>query len=76
MTTVIVKRAGTTITTFVVDDAKINRTATCRNVQSAVALETKLTTDLTFANSWVRDKESMLPMSIPSPGERKPATGW
>ena len=73
---VVVNRNGTTVTALVVGDEKFTRSETCRNIQCAVMLETKLTTDAAFADRWVRDKEAALPVSIPSKDERKPAIRW
>ena len=69
--TVVVNCSGTTVTALVVGDDKTFRSETCRNIQSAVALVTKLTTDAGFADRWVRVKEAPLPVSIPHAGERQ-----
>ena len=73
---IVVTRAGTVVTAFVAGEEKVMRTETCRNVQGAVALNDKLAGDPSFAARWVRDRESPLPVSIPSKDERQPATGW
>ena len=74
--TVTVHRSGTTVTAVVVGDGRTARSETCRSAQCAVALEAKLVADPAFAGRWVLDREAILPVSIPSPDERKPAFGW
>ncbi|MEI7610094.1 MAG: hypothetical protein WCJ64_22145 [Rhodospirillaceae bacterium] len=73
--TVAVHRTGTTVTVVVGGDDKTTRSETCRSAQCAVALEAKLVVDQVFAGRSVCDREAILPVSIPSPDERKHAAG-
>ena len=72
---VVVKRAGSAVSAVVVEDEKTYRIETCRNVQCAVMLEMKLAADPRFAERWVRDKDNVLPVSIPHGCERRASIG-
>ena len=56
--------------TAVGEDGRIVRVIDCRNVQSAVALETKLSSDGSFAATWAKEFEATSPASKPHALER------
>jgi hypothetical protein len=56
---VMVSRKGKIVTA--VTDGVLGRSYECRNVQCAVALETKLTSDRAFAAQWVQDGDPESP---------------
>ena len=55
------------------DDArKILRSVECRNVQCAVALETKLISDPRFADRWAHDADPKSPEKVKTHGLERP----
>ena len=68
---VVVVRTGSVVVAVAVEDRRVARSIECRNVQCAVVLEEKLIADPSFADGWVRDTESVLPVSIPDRQERQ-----
>ena len=70
--TIAVTRTDTVVTAFHAESGKVDRSEMCRNIQCAVALETKLRADHQFADRWAYDKDSILPVSTPHGGERQP----
>ena len=54
---IIITRIGKTV----IATGRLKRSENCRNVQCAVALETKLSSDPKFADMWVRDNEPKSP---------------